>query len=75
MAHGKSGPLICHGYHKGQGLRGRGANVINPTVLETPNGRTLVSGHEPSIASGYMTDMITEISVYLKAHISHSIKF
>lgn len=52
MTHGESGSLICHGLHKGQGLRGGRANVINPTLLETPNGRTLVSGHEPSIASG-----------------------
>lgn len=73
MAHGESGPLICHGHHKGQGLGGRRADVINPTVSETPNGRTLVGGHEPSIAPGYMKDMITGISVYLKAHISHSI--
>lgn len=51
MTHGESGPLICHGLHEGQGLGGGRANVINPTFLETSNGRALVCGNEPPVAS------------------------
>lgn len=63
MTHGEGGPLICHRFHKGQGLGGGRANVINPTLLETANGRALVSGHEPPAASECM---ITAALAYLK---------
>lgn len=51
MTHCESGPLICHGHHEGKGLRSGRADVIYPTLLETADGRTLVSGHKPFIAS------------------------
>lgn len=45
MTHGESGSLICHGHHKGQGLWGGRANIINPTFLEPADGRALIGGH------------------------------
>lgn len=62
MTHGESGPLVCHRLHKGQGLGGRRANVVHPTLLETAKGCTLVGGHEPSVASA--TDRIICVNAW-----------
>lgn len=61
MTHGKSGPLVCHRLDKGQGLGGRGANVVHPTLSETAKGCTLVGVHEPFVApaSDGMTAIVT----------------
>lgn len=59
MTHGESAPLVCHRLHKGQGLGGRRANVVHPTLMETAEGCALVGGHQPSVASA--ADGITEI--------------
>lgn len=64
MTHGESGPLVCHGPHKGQGLVGGRANVIDPTLLETPDGGTLVGGHEPSPAPEYTRDRIRAMTAF-----------
>lgn len=58
MTHGERAPPVCHRLHKGQGLGGRGADVVHPTLLETSKGRALVGGHQPPVASG--TDGIAE---------------
>lgn len=51
MTHGEHDSLISHGLYKRQGFTGGRANVVYSTLLETPYGRTLVSGDKSPPAS------------------------
>lgn len=51
VSYSERAPLIRHRLHKGQGLGGGRANVVHPALLEAAEGRALVGGHQPSVAS------------------------